>query len=112
MLSGEIEIVGQWHCEKRVPKFEMQIELLIFNPEIEKFVEIGESYIENYFYTNEDGGIRNSNEFSCGPEHAVYDAWIFGRQYDGSFHARWWSWGREARVLTSCHGGVSTPEPP
>jgi YD repeat-containing protein len=108
-ISGEIEIYGHWHCQEAVTEFEMQIALLILNPENDKWEGIGESYTEEYFDVNGDGGVNNSADFACGPEHADYDAWIFGRQYDGSYNARWWSWGQEAEIRTSCHGGVSTP---
>lgn len=90
--------------------FEMQIALLIRSPETGKWEGIGEAYTEHYFDVNGNGG--NSSDFRCGPEHADYDAWIFGRQYDGSYTARWWGWAREAEIRTSCHGGVSTPEGP
>jgi hypothetical protein len=106
-ISGEIEIYGHWSCQQVVPKFEMQIALLIFYEG--KWTEIGAPYTANYFYAKDDEGKENSEDFSCGPEHADYDAWIFGRQYDGSFHAQWWGWGREAEVRSSCHGGVSGP---
>jgi hypothetical protein len=109
-ISGEIEITGHWKCKEVVPKFEMQIALLVAYEG--KWVEIGASYTHEYFYANGDEKVENSADFACGPEHAVYDAWIFGRQYDGSFHARWWSWGREAEVRTSCHGGVGLPDAP
>jgi hypothetical protein len=111
-ISGEIEIYGHWHCQEAVTEFQMQIALLILNPESGKWEGIGGSYTEEYFDVNGDGGVNNSADFACGPEHADYDAWIFGRQYDRSYNARWWSWGREAEIKTSCHGGVSTPEPP
>jgi YD repeat-containing protein len=108
-ISGEIEVFGHWHCEEAVPMFELQIALLIMDPENGKWVMIGAAYTEHYFNVNGDGGLNNSNDFQCGPEHALYDAWVFGRQYDGRYHARWWGWGREAEVRTSCHGGVSSP---
>jgi hypothetical protein len=107
--AGEIESSGHWMCQDVVARFQMQIALLIFDPENEKWTEIGAPYTHEYFYAKWDEGVENSGDFSCGPEHASYDAWIFGRQYDGSFHARWWSWGREAEIRTSCHGGVSSP---
>jgi YD repeat-containing protein len=109
-ISGEIEIDGHWKCNETVTEFEVQTALLIFYEG--SWVEIGEPYNDTYFGVSSEKGDPDSNDFQCGPEHADYDAWVFGRQYDGSYHARWWSWGQEAEVRTSCHGGVSTPETP
>lgn len=109
-ISGEIEIYGHWHCEEAVPMFEIQIALLVFYEG--RWVEIGPPFSNQYFDVGSDKGDPTSNDFGCGPEHLVYDAWVFGRQYDGSYNARWWGWGREAEVRSSCHGGVSLPDAP
>jgi hypothetical protein len=105
-----IEIYGHWHCGETVTLFVVQIALLIENPETGKWEDTGESYENPYSDVNGDSNEDPpKSDFHCGPEHADYDAWVFGRQYDGSDHARWWGWGREAEIRTSCHGGVSTP---
>jgi hypothetical protein len=87
--------------------FVMQIALLEY---VEgKWQEVGAPYTEQYFDVNGDGGLNNSANFRCPDEHGYYDAWIWGAQYDGSYHRRWWGWGREARIKSSCHAGVSVP---
>jgi hypothetical protein len=109
-ISGEIEIYGHWQCAEAVPMFEIQITLLIFHED--KWVGVpGDTAVtEHYFDVSSTEPEKPTvGDFRCGPEHADYDAWVFGRQYDGSYHARWWSWGREAEIRTSCHGGVSPP---
>lgn len=111
-ISGEIEIDGSWECGEAVTEFEVQTALLIQNPENGQWEEIGGSYTDPYFDVSSSKGDPDSNDFGCGPEHADYDAWIWGGQYDGSYHLRWWAWGRAADTRTSCHGGVSGPDAP
>ncbi len=108
-ISGEIEIDGHWECSEAVTEFEIQTALLILNPEDGKWEGIVSSEPSPYFDVSSNKNEPFSEDLRCGPEHADYDAWIFGRQYDGSYHARWWSWGREAEIRTSCHGGVNGP---
>lgn len=110
-ISGEIEIYGHWKCQEAVAMFEVQIALLVYYEE--KWVEIGEPYTHPYFDVNgSDNENPTKHRFGCGPEHLTYDAWVFGRQYDGSYKPRWWSWGQEAELRVGCHGGVALPESP
>jgi streptogramin lyase len=109
-VSGEIEIDGHWECQEAVTMFVLQIALLVFYEG--NWVEIGPPYTEPYFDVSSSKGQTASNDFGCGPEHLAYAAWVWGAQYDGSYHRRWWGWGREAEVRTSCHGGVGLPDGP
>jgi YD repeat-containing protein len=111
-ISGEIEIYGHWKCKEAVPMFQMQIQLIAWDPEGKKWWGVDAPYIKDYFDVNGDGGIENSRPFACPVEHAWYDAWMFGRQYDGKYKWRWWSSGREAELRMGCHGGVHGPDEP
>ena len=111
-VSGEIEIDGHWECGEAVTEFLVQTALLIQNSETGKWEEIGEPYDDPYFDVSSSKGDPDDYAFGCGHEHADYDAWIWGGQYGARYHLQWWAWGRAAEIRTSCHIGVSTPEPP
>ncbi len=111
-ISGEIEVDGHWQCHQAVGEFEIQVALLILNPEDGKWEGISSADPLQYFDVSSSNGEPYDEDLRCGPEHADYDAWVFGRQYNGSYHAQWWSVGREAEIRTSCHGGVSGPDAP
>jgi sugar lactone lactonase YvrE len=108
-ISGEIEIDGHWECQEAVTEFEIQTALLIQNSD-GKWEGIVSSEPFPYFDVSSNNDEPFSEDFRCGPEHADYDAWVFGRQYGRQYHAQWWSWGQEAEIRTSCHSGVHGPE--
>ncbi len=108
-ISGEVEIDGHWECGEAVPEFVIQTSLLILNPENGKWEGVESSEAYPYFDVSSNKNEPFSEDFHCRPEHADYDAWVWGGQFDGSYHRRWWGWGREAEIRTSCHGGVSVP---
>ncbi len=113
--SGEIEIYGHWACQIKVPRLQMQIQLLIFDGEEDKWVGVNTAFEQNWFDCASSSGsgceLPDSASFGCPTAHADYDAWVWVGQYDAAWKVAWWGWGHEGRVLPGCGAAGSSPGP-